>query len=53
MQGGSTRYTKGMGMLGTEERARHLGGMCHFDSEPGRGTRISMLLPRASALRQA
>jgi signal transduction histidine kinase len=48
--GFDTRYTKGMGMLGMEERARHLGGLCHFGSEPGRGARISMLLPRASAL---
>jgi hypothetical protein len=39
-----------MGMLGMEERARHLGGICHFDSVPGRGARISMLLPCASAL---
>jgi signal transduction histidine kinase len=47
--GFDTRYTKGMGMLGMEERARHLGGLCHFDSVPGRGALISMLLPRASA----
>jgi signal transduction histidine kinase len=47
--GFDTRYTKGMGMLGMEERARHLGGLCHFGSEPGRGARISMLLPRASS----
>jgi signal transduction histidine kinase len=48
--GFDTRFTKGMGMLGMEERARHLGGLCHFGSEPGHGARISMLLPRASAL---
>jgi signal transduction histidine kinase len=48
--GFDTRYTKGMGMLGMEERARHLGGICNFDSVPGRGARISMLLPHASAL---
>jgi signal transduction histidine kinase len=40
------RYSKGMGLLGIEERARHLGGVVHFDSAPGRGTRISILLPR-------
>jgi signal transduction histidine kinase len=40
------RYSKGMGLLGIEERARHLGGVCLFDSAPGRGTRISILLPR-------
>jgi signal transduction histidine kinase len=38
--------SKGMGLLGIEERARHLGGVCQFDSAPGRGTRISILLPR-------
>jgi signal transduction histidine kinase len=38
--------SRGMGLLGIEERARHLGGVCHFDSAPGRGTRISVLLPR-------
>src|SRR5450432_935633 len=48
--GFDSRYTKGMGMLGMEERARHLGGLCHFDSEPGHGARILVLLPRASAL---
>jgi signal transduction histidine kinase len=48
--GFDTRFTKGMGMLGMEERARHLGGFCNFGSEPGRGARISMLLPCAPAL---
>jgi signal transduction histidine kinase len=46
--GFDTRYTKGMGMLGIEERARALGGVCHFDSEPDRGARISILLPRTA-----
>ena len=45
--GFDTRCTKGMGMLGIEERARHLGGVCRFDSKPGSGTRISFLLPHA------
>jgi signal transduction histidine kinase len=48
--GFDTRYTKGVGMLGIEERARHLGGRCQFDSEPGHGARVTVLLPRASAL---
>ena len=43
------RYKKGMGLLGMEERARHLGGVCQFDSEPGRGARILVLLPRSSS----
>jgi signal transduction histidine kinase len=41
------RYAKGMGLLGIEERARHLGGACQYDSAAGRGTRISVLLPRS------
>jgi signal transduction histidine kinase len=45
--GFDTRYSKGMGLLGIEERARHLGGVCQFHSTPGRGTRISVLLPLA------
>lgn len=36
---------KGMGILGMEERVRHLGGQFHIDSRPGSGTRISILLP--------
>jgi signal transduction histidine kinase len=36
---------KGMGILGMEERVRHLGGQFQLDSQPGGGTRISILLP--------
>jgi signal transduction histidine kinase len=36
---------KGMGILGMEERARHLGGELHIQSQPGHGTRVSMQLP--------
>jgi signal transduction histidine kinase len=41
-------HTRGMGMLGIEERVRHLGGTCHFDSAPGAGARVSISLPRAA-----
>ncbi|HXB67938.1 MAG TPA: response regulator [Candidatus Acidoferrales bacterium] len=51
-RGFDTRYKKGMGMLGIQERARHLGGLCLFDSEPGRGARVLILLPRPLALDQ-
>jgi signal transduction histidine kinase len=47
--GFDTSYTKGTGLLGIEERARQLGGECTFESEPGRGARISLLLPHASS----
>ncbi len=37
---------RGLGLLGMEERARHLGGTFHIDSKPGRGTLLSVMLPR-------
>jgi signal transduction histidine kinase len=37
--------TKGMGLLGMEERAGHLGGTCSIDSKPGCGTIIKLQLP--------
>ena len=43
--GFESRQEKGMGILGMEERVRHLGGQFHIESEPGRGTRVSILLP--------
>jgi signal transduction histidine kinase len=36
---------KGLGLLGMEERAGHLGGTCSFDSKPGCGTIITLRLP--------
>lgn len=36
---------KGLGLLGMEERASHLGGACSINSEPGRGTIITLQLP--------
>lgn len=38
---------KGMGILGMEERVRHLGGSFHIESGHGQGTAISILLPLA------
>jgi len=40
-----SRQEKGMGILGMEERVRHLGGEFHVQSEPGRGTSVSIRLP--------
>ncbi len=37
---------RGLGLLGMEERARHLGGTFQIDSKPGRGTLLSVALPR-------
>jgi signal transduction histidine kinase len=37
---------RGLGLLGMEERARHLGGSFQIDSRPGRGTLLRITLPR-------
>jgi signal transduction histidine kinase len=39
---------RGLGLLGMEERARHLGGSFQIDSRPGRGTLLSVVLPLAA-----
>jgi signal transduction histidine kinase len=41
---------RGLGLLGMEERVRHLGGTFHIDSQPGRGTSLKVELPVASLL---
>jgi hypothetical protein len=40
---------RGLGLLGMEERARHLGGTFHIDSRPGRGTLLRVTLPLSGA----
>jgi glucose-6-phosphate-specific signal transduction histidine kinase len=39
---------RGLGLLGMEERVRHLGGTFHVDSRPGRGTLLRVTLPLAA-----
>ena len=39
------RVEKGMGIMGMEERVRHLGGVFHIDSQPGQGAVVSITLP--------
>jgi signal transduction histidine kinase len=39
---------RGLGLLGMEERVRHLGGEFVIDSRPGRGTLLHIALPLAS-----
>jgi signal transduction histidine kinase len=39
---------RGLGLLGMEERVRHLGGTFHIDSRPGRGTLLRATLPLAA-----
>ena len=43
--GFDTRFTRGLGLLGMEERVRRLGGRLKITSEPGRGTAVHATLP--------
>ncbi len=43
--GFDTRFVRGLGLLGMEERVRRLGGELHLDSQLGRGTLITAELP--------
>jgi signal transduction histidine kinase len=46
-QGFDVRETKGLGLLGIQERVTRLGGTCQVHSQPGRGTILSVELPCA------
>jgi signal transduction histidine kinase len=46
-RGFPAQQVKGMGLLGIEERVSYLGGSFAVDSEPGRGTLLSVMLPLA------
>lgn len=43
--GFDTRFLRGLGLLGMEERVRRLGGRLRISSEPGRGTLVNAALP--------
>jgi signal transduction histidine kinase len=43
--GFDTRFVRGLGLLGMEERVRRLGGKLQLDSQLGRGTLIAAELP--------
>jgi len=43
--GFDARRSRGLGLLGMEERVAHLGGTLQLVSEPGSGTLISVVLP--------
>ena len=43
--GFDTRFLRGLGLLGMEERVRRLGGRLKISSEPGRGTLVHAVLP--------
>jgi signal transduction histidine kinase len=44
-QGFDARQTKGLGLLGIQERAARLGGRCEIHSMPGTGAIVSVQLP--------
>jgi signal transduction histidine kinase len=44
-QGFDAVNTKGLGLLGIQERVTRLGGTCEVQSQPGRGTTLSVVLP--------
>ena len=48
-QGFDVRQTKGLGLLGIEERVARLGGKCEIHSAPGRGTIVAIELPFTKA----
>jgi signal transduction histidine kinase len=45
--GFDTRFLRGLGLLGMEERVRRLGGSLKITSQPGRGTLVLAALPVA------
>jgi signal transduction histidine kinase len=49
--GFDSQRVRGLGLLGMEERVRHLGGNFTIDSQPGRGTRLKINLPIANLAR--
>jgi len=46
-QGFDSTHTRGLGLLGMEERVTHLGGRFQLQSEPGHGTRLRIEIPLA------
>jgi signal transduction histidine kinase len=50
-QGFDAAQMKGLGLLGIQERVHRLGGACRVQSEPGKGTVLSVELPFATAAR--
>src|ERR1051326_6128590 len=44
-KGFNVKQSKGLGLLGIEERVAHLGGKCDIHSQPGSGTALAIELP--------
>ena len=47
-RGFDAQRVRGLGLVGMEERVRHLGGAFHVQSTPGSGTKVDVELPLAS-----
>jgi signal transduction histidine kinase len=47
-RGFDARRVRGLGLVGMEERVRHLGGAFNINSSPGAGTKLKIELPLAS-----
>ncbi len=47
-RGFDPRRSRGLGLIGMEERVNHLGGLFHVASKPGTGTVVEVELPLAS-----
>jgi signal transduction histidine kinase len=47
-RGFDARRVRGLGLVGMEERVRHLGGAFQVRSAPGTGTKVDVELPLAS-----
>ena len=52
-QGFDVEHTKGLGLVGIQERVSRLGGTLDVQSWPGRGTKLSIELPFARENRSA
>ena len=51
--GFNSAHTRGLGLLGMEERVTHLGGRFHLQSEPGHGARLRIEIPLAASAVEA
>jgi len=49
-RGFDVKRSRGLGLLGMEERVAHLDGTLELVSEPGKGTLISVILPLAASV---
>jgi signal transduction histidine kinase len=52
-QGFHSAQTRGLGLLGMEERVTHLGGQFQLQSEPGHGARLRIEIPLAPRATEA